>query len=341
MTRQTELKKRWANGFLNYKHVHSPTYFNTIISDPPSTNLSNYTFNQEFLLMLLLPALLGSYDIQFPSWSHPVWPLCIKAKEAGPQLARAFKAAVVCKQERFPLRRRALPWSKDGPWRRTSPKFSAISTLRSDGLLKGTWLAIHGRGARPPVGSPGATHKVQGESAAAALSVDEDAGAREISRFLWAVALSDEHSRRTSWPDFRAGKGDRAAAYVALATLGTPEFGNNDSTQKGCFYPLNCVWEMEAWLMTLVGDIFPCISKNSGYVCFRGFPGSSVGKEYACRARNPCLILGSGRSPEEGNGKPLQYSCLENPMDRGAWRATAHGVARVGHDLVTKPPCLF
>ena len=39
---------------------------------------------------------------------------------------------------------------------------------------------------------------------------------------------------------------------------------------------------------------------------------------------------------EEGNGNPLQYSCLENPMDRGAWQATVHGVARVGHDLVTK-----
>lgn len=109
MTRETELKKRWADGFLNYKHIYSPTYFNTIISDPPSTNLSSNTFNQEFLLVFLLPALLGSYDIQFPSWSHPVWPLCIKAKEAGPQLARAFKAAAVCKQERFPLRRRASP----------------------------------------------------------------------------------------------------------------------------------------------------------------------------------------------------------------------------------------
>ena len=47
---------------------------------------------------------------------------------------------------------------------------------------------------------------------------------------------------------------------------------------------------------------------------------------------------GLGRSPGEENGKPLQYSCLENPMDRGAWQATAHGGARVGHDLATKPP---
>ena len=50
------------------------------------------------------------------------------------------------------------------------------------------------------------------------------------------------------------------------------------------------------------------------------------------------MIPGSGRYPGEGNGHPLQYSCLGNPMDRGAWRATVHGVTRVRHDLVTKPP---
>ncbi|KAB0355239.1 hypothetical protein FD755_022698, partial [Muntiacus reevesi] len=49
-------------------------------------------------------------------------------------------------------------------------------------------------------------------------------------------------------------------------------------------------------------------------------------------------IPGSGRSLGEGNGNPLQYSCLENPMDRGTWQTTVHGVTRVGHDLVTKPP---
>ena len=46
-------------------------------------------------------------------------------------------------------------------------------------------------------------------------------------------------------------------------------------------------------------------------------------------------IPGSGRSPGEGNGNPLQYSCLGNPMDRGIWHAAAHGSQRVGHDLVT------
>ena len=60
----------------------------------------------------------------------------------------------------------------------------------------------------------------------------------------------------------------------------------------------------------------------------RDFPRSSFGKESACNAGELGLIPGSGRSTEEGNGKPLQYSCLENSMDRGAWRATVHGVPK-------------
>ena len=67
-------------------------------------------------------------------------------------------------------------------------------------------------------------------------------------------------------------------------------------------------------------------------------PCSSVGKESACNAADPGLIPGLGRSPGEGNGNPLRYSCLENPMDRRVRRATVHGVSRVRHDLATKPP---
>ena len=50
-----------------------------------------------------------------------------------------------------------------------------------------------------------------------------------------------------------------------------------------------------------------------------GFPGGSDGRESACNSGNPGLIPGSGQSPGGENGSPLQYSCLENPMDRGAW----------------------
>ena len=68
------------------------------------------------------------------------------------------------------------------------------------------------------------------------------------------------------------------------------------------------------------------------------FPSSSVAKKYACNAEDLGSIPGSQRSPGEGNGNPLQYSCLENSMDRGTWRTTVYGVARVRYDLVTKPP---
>ena len=58
------------------------------------------------------------------------------------------------------------------------------------------------------------------------------------------------------------------------------------------------------------------------------FPGSSAGKESACDAGDLSSIPGSGRSPKGGDGYPLPYSCLENPMDRGAWQATVHGVTK-------------
>ena len=62
--------------------------------------------------------------------------------------------------------------------------------------------------------------------------------------------------------------------------------------------------------------------------CFMGFPCGSDGKASARNVGDPGSIPGSGRSPGEGNGSPLQYSCLENPMDGGAWWATVHGVTK-------------
>ena len=60
----------------------------------------------------------------------------------------------------------------------------------------------------------------------------------------------------------------------------------------------------------------------------KGLPCSSNGEESACNTGDPGSIPGSGRSSREGNGSPLQYSCLENPMDRGAWQATVCGIAK-------------
>ena len=67
----------------------------------------------------------------------------------------------------------------------------------------------------------------------------------------------------------------------------------------------------------------------------QGFPGGSDSKESNSNAEDPGSITGLGKSPEEGNGNPLQCSCLENSMDREAWMARVHGLQRVRHDWVT------
>ena len=82
----------------------------------------------------------------------------------------------------------------------------------------------------------------------------------------------------------------------------------------------------------------PLITPIFFAICTLGFPCGASGKESACNAGDVGSIPGSGRSPGEGTGSPLQYSCLENPMDRGTWWATVHVVTRVRHDSVTKPP---
>ena len=64
------------------------------------------------------------------------------------------------------------------------------------------------------------------------------------------------------------------------------------------------------------------------YLFFKGLPGGSVGKESACNVGHLGSTPGSGRSPAERNGRPLQYSRLENSKDRGAWWATVHGVTK-------------
>ena len=78
----------------------------------------------------------------------------------------------------------------------------------------------------------------------------------------------------------------------------------------------------------------PLISNDVEHLCvwscffFEIFPGDSEGKMSACNAGDLGSIPGLGRSPGEGNGNPLEYTCLENPRDGGAWWATAHGVAK-------------
>ena len=80
-------------------------------------------------------------------------------------------------------------------------------------------------------------------------------------------------------------------------------------TQKACASLLRCLQHVSYLLL--------------------GFPGGSNGKESACNEGDLGSILELGRSPGEGNGNPLQYSCLDNPMEIGAWQATVHGVAEL------------
>ena len=63
-------------------------------------------------------------------------------------------------------------------------------------------------------------------------------------------------------------------------------------------------------------------------ILYLGFPGGSDGKEPACNVGDPGSIPGLGRGPGEGNGNPVQCSCLENSTDAGAWWAMVHGVAK-------------
>ena len=70
------------------------------------------------------------------------------------------------------------------------------------------------------------------------------------------------------------------------------------------------------------------VSRKKAFTRERGFPGGSDGKKSACDVGEQGSIAGLGRSPGEGHGNPLQYSCLENSMDRGAWWATVHGVTK-------------
>ena len=91
----------------------------------------------------------------------------------------------------------------------------------------------------------------------------------------------------------------------------------------------------EKWYFSVVLiPISLIMSKNECLLCFmpllpfQAFSGGSDGKESTCNAGGQGLIPGWQKTPGEGNGNPLQYSCLENPMDRGAWQVIVHGVAK-------------
>ena len=97
-----------------------------------------------------------------------------------------------------------------------------------------------------------------------------------------------------------------------------------------CFSPWGCAKSDMIWRLNNNTSKEECKEYNFNYFPVRfpvQFNDGSDGKASSRNAGHPGSIPGSGRSPGEGNGNPLQYSCLENPMDGGAWWATVHGVA--------------
>ena len=148
---------------------------------------------------------------------------------------------------------------------------------------------------------------------------------RVISRcsFARCVGLSFSSAIRRSWPDLHPlSKGCEAVSHSLMEflvkLLGLCQIGLWEMVSRqgynlhfSCMY-LILVFRRASLIAQWVNHL-PAIEPS---------PGS---------------IPELGRSPGEGNGSPLQDSCLENPTDRGAWRAAVHGVARVGHDLATKP----
>ena len=87
-------------------------------------------------------------------------------------------------------------------------------------------------------------------------------------------------------------------------------------------------WRTSLGAEASVEPFTPSSWLEGNHITGKGLPYSSDGKESDCNAGDLGSISESGRSPGEGNGNPLQYSCLGNPMDRGAWQATVHGVAK-------------
>ena len=103
----------------------------------------------------------------------------------------------------------------------------------------------------------------------------------------------------------------------------SPGEGNGNPLQYSC---LENSMDGGAWWATVHG-VTKSQTRLSNFSSLH-FPGGSAGKESACTAGDPGLIPGWGRSLGEGNGYPLQYSCLKNSMDRGASKAAVHGVAK-------------
>ena len=150
----------------------------------------------------------------------------------------------------------------------------------------------------------------------------------------WTVAcqapLSIGFSRQEYWSGLSfPSPGDLPRTGMDLAS---PASAGRCLTTSVTWWACNRDYISYFYLFLLEDKLFEdknCVLAISKHLTFKvGFPGGSEGKESACNAGDLGLIPGLGRSPGEGNGNPLQYSCLESPMDRGAWWPIVHGITK-------------
>ena len=124
-------------------------------------------------------------------------------------------------------------------------------------------------------------------------------------------------------PRDRSPPGSSVRGILQARTLGWGAI----SFSSGSFEPRSPALQLASFRLS-PREAWPLLTQVWFSLTEGGLPWCSGGKESARSAEDPGLIPKLGRSPGEGNGTPLQYSCLEDPMDRGAWWATVHGVAK-------------
>ena len=148
--------------------------------------------------------------------------------------------------------------------------------------------------------------------------------------FSFNISPSNEHSGLTS---FRMDWLDLLSVQGTLKSVLQHHSSKASILQHSAFFtvqlshPYMTTGKTSLDQKTSVGKVMSLLFNMLSRLV-HSFPGGSEGKASACNAGDPGSIPGLGRSPGEGKGNPLQYSCLENPMDRGAWQATVHGVTK-------------
>jgi len=173
----------------------------------------------------------------------------------------------------------------------------------------------------------------------------EKAMAPHSSTLAWKIPWMEEPGGLHSMGSLRVGHDWATSLHFSLSCIGE---GNGNPLQYSClenprdggawWAAVYGVAQSQTWLKQLSSSSSNCpwfqasVGERSwswirgDYCILLGFPHSSVSRESAGNSGDPHSIPGSGRSPGEGNGNPLQYSYLENAMDRGAWQATVHGI---------------